>query len=43
MTKPALIDADGHEAVETFLKRSDVSDSAKTRILSDNPHRLYNL
>ena len=31
------------EAVEAFLKRSDVSEASKTGILADNPRRLYNL
>lgn len=31
------------EAVEAFLKRSNVSEPAKARILADNPRRLYNL
>lgn len=31
------------EAVEAFLKRSDVSDASKARILADNPRRLYKL
>jgi hypothetical protein len=29
------------EAVEAFLKRADVSESAKAKILFDNPRRLY--
>ena len=31
------------EAVEAFLKRSDVSETSKARILADNPRRLYDL
>ena len=29
------------EAIEAFLKRPDLSESAKTKILFDNPRRLY--
>lgn len=29
------------EAIEAFLKRPDLSDSAKTRVLYENPRRLY--
>ena len=29
------------EAIEAFLKRPDLSESAKTKILYDNPRRLY--
>ncbi len=31
------------EAIGAFLKRPDLSDSAKTKILFDNPRRLYEL